>query len=75
MRFGGKYNNLNLNNQYQFYWSFTSFYFVQFASLGLLKNCVKFIAQCAALNSKFALFLNKILHEILALFIYFSSLN
>ncbi|MEY4927050.1 MAG: hypothetical protein RI894_1486, partial [Bacteroidota bacterium] len=39
------------------------------------KNCVKFFVQRAALNSKFALFLAKILHEILALLISSSFLS
>ncbi|MEY4926895.1 MAG: hypothetical protein RI894_1331, partial [Bacteroidota bacterium] len=41
----------------------------------LPKNCVKFFVQRAALNSKFALFLAKILHEILALLISSSFLG
>ncbi|MEY4904701.1 MAG: hypothetical protein RLZZ292_2516 [Bacteroidota bacterium] len=41
----------------------------------LPKNCVKFFVQRAALNSKFALFLAKILHEILALLISSSFLS
>ncbi len=39
------------------------------------KNCVKFFVQRAALNSKFALFLKKILREISALFIFSSFLT